>query len=168
MVISMEPGRVDNSILLDYLTSKVALDEPKIESTDRNILLDNTCTHERLHFWMPGGSRDYHNECDECDTRNAIPIPDWRRWAVTDLNMFNLKTSDVHGYEGDNGDSAEANDEEGGLQAEDGSTENVEDCWHSTRECEDWTVYFRSAKYDNGETNATTSNVSEARLYYSK
>jgi len=49
------------------------------------------------------------------------------------------------------------------LQADDGSKQNVEDRGHCTRECEDWTVYFRHVKYDNGEANATASNVSEAK-----
>jgi len=34
---------------------------------------------------------------------------------------------------------------------------------HSTRECEDWSVYFRPVKYNNGEANATASEVSEAK-----
>jgi hypothetical protein len=37
MVISMESACVDNAILLEYLASEVALEEPDIESTDRNI-----------------------------------------------------------------------------------------------------------------------------------
>jgi len=39
----------------------------------------------------------------------------------------------------------------------------VEDREQSTRECEDCTVYFRPVKYDNGEANATASDVSEAK-----
>jgi hypothetical protein len=31
------------------------------------------------------------------------------------------------------------------------------------RECEDWTLYFRHVKYDNGEANATASDVSDAK-----
>jgi hypothetical protein len=38
----------------------------------------------------------------------------------------------------------------------------VEHWGHSTRECEDWTVYFRDVKYDNGGANATASDVWEA------
>jgi len=37
MVISVEAVRVDNAILLDYLTSDVVLEESEIESTDPNI-----------------------------------------------------------------------------------------------------------------------------------
>jgi hypothetical protein len=39
----------------------------------------------------------------------------------------------------------------------------LEDGGHSSRECEDWTVYFRRVKYDNWEANATACNVSEAK-----
>jgi len=38
----------------------------------------------------------------------------------------------------------------------------VEDLGHSTTQCDDWTVYFRPVKYDNGEANATARDVSEA------
>jgi hypothetical protein len=41
VVISMEAVRVDNAILLDYLTSEVALEEPEIDSTDPSILIGN-------------------------------------------------------------------------------------------------------------------------------
>jgi hypothetical protein len=49
------------------------------------------------------------------------------------------------------------------LEADDGSTQNLEDWVHSTRECEGWTAYFRPVTYDNCKTNATASNVSEAK-----
>jgi hypothetical protein len=70
-----------------------------------------------------------------------------------------LGPSDVNGYEGEDGDDADADEEEEASQADDGSTQNVEDWGHSTRQCEDWTVYFRPVKYDNGEANATASEV---------
>ena len=61
------------------------------------------------------------------------------------------------------GDDADADEEDEASLADDGSTQNVEDCGHSTREFEDWTVYFRPVKYDNGEVNATLCDVSEAK-----
>jgi hypothetical protein len=67
---------------------------------------------------------------------------------------------DVDGYEYDD---ADADGEEQASQSDDGSTQNVEDWGHSTREIDDWTVYFRHVKYDNGEANATASDVSEAK-----
>jgi len=89
---------------------------------------------------------------------------------MTELDRFDLGTSDVDGYEvedgdryqGEDGDDADADDEDDASQAHDGSTQHVEDPGHSTRECEDWMVYFRPVKYDNSEANATASEVSEA------
>jgi len=57
-VISVEAACVDNAILLDYLTSKVALEEPEIGSTDPNIPIDSNCMDDKLHFRMPGSSGD--------------------------------------------------------------------------------------------------------------
>jgi hypothetical protein len=124
VVISMEAARVDNAIPLDYLTSEVALEEPEIGSTDPNIPIDNNCTDDELHFGMPGGSRDFEDEGDESD---AIPTASRRRRAATELQRFDLVTSDVNGYEGEDGDDADANEEEEALQANDGSTQNLED-----------------------------------------
>jgi len=75
VVISVDAGRVDNSIHLDYLASKVVLEEPEIASTDPNMRITNNCMHDELHVGMPGGSRDYEDEGDECDGRDAIPTP---------------------------------------------------------------------------------------------
>jgi hypothetical protein len=72
VVISVEAAHVDNAILLDYLASEVALEEPEIGSTDPNIPIDNNCTDDKLHFGMPGGSGDYKDEGDESDDRDAI------------------------------------------------------------------------------------------------
>jgi len=57
--ISVKAARVDNAIILDYLASEVALEEPEIASTDPNIPIDNNCTDDELHFGMPRGSGDY-------------------------------------------------------------------------------------------------------------
>jgi len=80
---------------------------------------------------------------------------DWGR------SRFDLGTSNVDGYKGEDGDDRD--EEEEALQADDGSIQNVEDWWHSTRECQELTVYFRPVKYDNRESNATASDVSEAK-----
>jgi len=109
---------------------------------------------------MPGGSRDFEDEGDESD---AIPTASQRQRATTELERFDLRNSDVDGYEGEDGDDVDADEEEEASQADDGSTQNVEDWGHSTRACEDWTVYFRRVEYDNGEANATPSDVSEAK-----
>jgi len=71
-----------------------------------------------------------------------------------------MGTINIDGYEGADGDDAD--EEEAASQANDRSTQNVEYWGYSPRECEDWTVYFRSVKYNNGEANAMASDVSEA------
>jgi len=124
VVISVEAAGVDNAILLDYLTSEVALEEPEIGSTDPNIPMDNNCMDNKLHFGMPGGSGYSEDEGDESD---AIPTANRRRRAATELERFDLGTSDVDGYEGEDGDDADADEEEEASQADDGSTQNVED-----------------------------------------
>jgi len=131
MVISTEPASVDNAILLDYLTSEVALEEPQIGSTDPNIPIDNNCTDDELHFGMPGGSGDYEDDGEESDEHDAIRTASWRRQPTTELERFDLGTSDFDGYEGEDGDNADADadadEEEEASQADDGSTQNVED-----------------------------------------
>jgi len=127
VVISVEAAHVDNAILLDYLTSEVALEEPEIGSTDPNIAIDNNCTDDELNFGMPGGSRDYEDGGDESDVRDAIPSASRQRRPMTELETFDLGFSDVDGYEGADGDDAYADKEEEESQADDGSTQNVED-----------------------------------------
>jgi hypothetical protein len=125
----LEAARVDNAILLVYLASKVALEEPEIGITDPNIPIDNNCRDDEFHFGMPGGSGDYEDEGDESDNRDAIPTAILRRRPVTELERCYLGTSDVDGYEGGDGDDADADAdmEEESLQVEDGSMQNVED-----------------------------------------
>jgi len=142
VVISTEAASDDNAILLDYLTFEVALEEPEIRSTDPNIPTDNNCKDDELHFGMPGGSGDIEDEGDESDQRDAIPTAS-RWWQLaTELKGFDLGTSDVYGYEGeDSADAdADADEEEEASQADDGSTQNVED-WGHSRWC--WQVWVR-------------------------
>jgi len=73
VVISVEAAHVDNAILLDYLTTTVALEEPEIRSTDPNMPIDNNCTDDELHFGMPGDCGDYKDEGDDSDERDSIP-----------------------------------------------------------------------------------------------
>ena len=82
--------------------------------------------------------------------------------------MFDLGTNDLDRYEGEDGNDADVDEEEEVSQADDRLTQNVEDWEHSTRECEDWTVYFRPVKYNDGEANATASDVSEVTTVFSK
>jgi len=131
VVISVKAVRVDNAILLDYLTSKVALEEPQIGSTEPNFPIDNNCTDDQLHFGMPGLSGDYKDDADGSDMRNAIPAACRRQRSVTDLERFYLATSDLNAYESEDGDDAYADEEDEAFQADDGSTQNVEDWGHS-------------------------------------
>jgi len=126
VVISVEAVRGDNAIPLDHLTSEVAHEEPQMGSTDPNIPIDNNCADGKLHFGMPGGSRDYEDESDENDQRHAIPTASWQRRAATELEWPYRGTSDVDRYEGEDGDDADVDEEEEALQADDGSTQNVE------------------------------------------
>jgi len=136
VVISVEAARIDNAVLLDYLTPKAALEEPEIGSTDPNILIDNNCTDDKLHFGLPGGSGDCSDEGDKSDERDAIPTASWQQRLATELGRFDLRTGDVDGYEGKNGDDADADaaEEEEASQADDGSTQNVED-WPGNQWC---------------------------------
>jgi len=87
--------------------------------------------------------------------KHRYPMLDQRRIWRTE------GTSTVVGYEGEDGDDVDEEDK--ASQADDGSTQHMEDSWHSARECEDWTVYFRHVKYDNIKANATASDASEAK-----
>ena len=73
MVISVEATRVDNAILLDYLASKVALEEPQVGSTNPDIVIDIKCRDDEPHSGMPGGSGHFQDEGDESNVGDAIP-----------------------------------------------------------------------------------------------
>ena len=78
----MKAARIDNAIILDYLTSKVALQEPKIGSTDTNIPISHNCIDDELHFGMPGGSADYIDEGEKSHESNAIPTTSQQQWPA--------------------------------------------------------------------------------------
>jgi hypothetical protein len=126
VVISVEAARVHND-LLDYLTSKVALEEAEIGSTDSIIPKDSNHKDDEPRFGMPGGSGDIEDEGDKKDERDAIPTASWRRWAPTGLATFELVTSVVNSFEAKDGDDEDADEEKVASQADDGSTQNVED-----------------------------------------
>jgi len=109
-VISVEAARVDNAMLLEYLTSEVALQEPDIGSTDPNIPVENTWMDEQLHFGMPVGRVDYEDQGDESDEHDTIPTASrwWR--PATELETDDQGTSGVDGYESDDGGDADVNE----------------------------------------------------------
>jgi hypothetical protein len=94
------------------LACEVALEEPDIASTDPNIPIDHNCTDNKLHFGVPGGSGDYEDEGGECEVHDAIPTTSRRLQPVTDSERFDLGTSDVDRYEGEDGDDADTDEEE--------------------------------------------------------
>jgi hypothetical protein len=97
-VNSTEAVSVYNVILVDYLTTEVALQEPEIGSTEPNIPINNNCWDAELHLRMPGGCEDYNDEDYKIDGSDAIITPKWRRQAATELERFDLGTSDVDRY----------------------------------------------------------------------
>ena len=125
-VISTEAARVDNAILLDDLTSEVALEESEIGSTDRHIPIDNNCTDDDLHFRMPGGREASDDEGDEIDESDSIVTASRRRMAATELEMVDLGTCDFDGYEGDDGNDADADEEEEASQPDEALTQTFE------------------------------------------
>jgi len=148
----------------------VALEEPEIRRTNLNIPIDNNCIDDKLPFRKPADSDDHDDEGDKIDQSDAIPNTSGQWWAATELQRFETGTSDANRYEGDNGDNADADEEKEAWQADRWSTQNLEDgapsirdSGHSTRECEDWTVYFRRVKYDNDYANAMASDIFEAK-----
>jgi len=74
-VSSTETPRVDNVILLDYLTSEVALEEHDIRSTEANIPIGNDWADDELHCGLPVQCKEYDDEVDQIDDRDAIPTP---------------------------------------------------------------------------------------------
>ena len=75
---------------------------------------------DELHFRMPGGCKDYDDQGDEIDESDGIPTTSWQRRAATELERFDLGTSDVDGYKGNDGDDVDADEEEEASQANDG------------------------------------------------
>jgi len=78
---------------------------------------------------MPQCGRDYDDERDKSEQCYAIPTASWGLLPVTELERFDLETSDIDGYEGKDGEdaAADADEEEEASQADDGSTQNMED-----------------------------------------
>jgi len=84
---------------------------------------------------MPQGREDFEHHGEESDESDAIPTASRRWFAATDLERFDLLTSDVDGYEGEDGNNSDADEEEEASPADAGSTQNLDDWGHSTS---DW------------------------------
>jgi hypothetical protein len=77
MANSIEPTSIHMTILLDYLTTEMALAEPENRSTEPEIPIHKICTNYELHFGLPGGSSDYEDSVDDSDIAEAIPTSCW-------------------------------------------------------------------------------------------
>ena len=77
MAISVEQVCVNNSIVPDYMSSELALEEHEIDSTRPDAPIDNNCMDDKLHFGMPGGSREIKESGDASDKQDAIPTGSW-------------------------------------------------------------------------------------------
>jgi hypothetical protein len=126
-VNSTGQAHVGNAILLEYSTSELALEQAEITSTDLNIPIDNNCMDDELHFRMPGGCEDYHDEGDEIDKIDANRTASWRQRAATELERVDLGTSDEDGYEGNDGEDVDPDEEEEASPAHDRFTETMEE-----------------------------------------
>jgi hypothetical protein len=115
----VEAVHVNNAILLDYLTSEVALEEPAIASTNPNLPIAHNCTDDELHLVMPGGSWDCEDEGDESNMRDAFHMGRRRRRPATEYERFHLGISHVDGYEGEDGANADADEEEEASESDD-------------------------------------------------
>jgi len=137
MVISVEAANDDNAILLNYLASEVALEEPDIGSTVQRIPIDNNSTDDELYIGIPWSSGDYKDAGDDSEYCDNIASTGLQRRPDTWLERLYLGTCDVDGYEEQDGNNADAaaNQEEDESQANDGSMQNAEDrpanqsCW---------------------------------------
>jgi hypothetical protein len=76
---------VDHGIHLDYLTFEVVREEPDIEYTDPNMLIDINCMDDELHFTMPVGCEDYVDEGNEINVSDTLLTATWQRWAAIAL-----------------------------------------------------------------------------------
>jgi hypothetical protein len=84
VIFCMDAGCVGNAILLNNLTSEVALDDPVIRTTNSYTPLDNNHHDGNMHFGMPGGSRDQEDEGDTGDEDDDISTISQQRQTATD------------------------------------------------------------------------------------
>jgi hypothetical protein len=82
---------------------------------------------DELHLGMPRGSANYEDDGEQRDEHDIISAASWGRFPTTDLSRFDWDNSDIDGYDSEDGDNADADEQEEGQQADDGSTQNVED-----------------------------------------
>jgi hypothetical protein len=120
----MNSARVDTANLHDYLTSEVALEETEIARIDLSIPIVKHCTDEELNFGMPDGSGNLEDDGNES---NAMPTASWRLRAETEHETFDQGTSEVAGYDDEDGVDADADEQDESSHANNGSTQTVDD-----------------------------------------
>jgi hypothetical protein len=82
---------------------------------------------DELHFGMPGGSREYKDDGDKNNNSNAISTASGQPLAMTELEIFDLRTAVVDGCASEDANDADGHGQEESSQSEDGSMWNVED-----------------------------------------
>jgi hypothetical protein len=85
IIISMESAIVDNAILIDNLTSEVAVEQFEMGSTEPNIPMDNNCTDDQLNFGIPWCTLDYDHHGDESNEPDTFPTTSRRPRPTTAL-----------------------------------------------------------------------------------
>jgi len=145
----------DESDERDFLPTASWRRRPATELTRFDLGTSDVDCHEGEDCY--DADADEEKEASHANDGSIQNVEDWGHIRL------DLGTSDVDGYECQDEDDADVDEEESALQPDHASTQNVEDWGHSTRECEDWTVYFRPVKYDDGELNATASDVFEPK-----
>jgi len=82
---------------------------------------------DKLPFGIPGCCANYDDKRDEIDESHTNSTGSWRQWAATDLGWFDFATCYVDGSECNDGDDADADEEEQASPADDGLTQTLVD-----------------------------------------
>jgi hypothetical protein len=89
---------MDNAILLEYLTSNVAVTKPEIGCTHITVMVNSQFRDDKLYIWMAGDSGDFENDGDTIKELNAFPTPSLRRLTITEHESFYMGNGDIQGY----------------------------------------------------------------------
>jgi hypothetical protein len=65
---------------------------------------------------MPAGGENYHSEGEGIAESDVIPTTRWHRMATTELERFDIGTSDINRYKGKNDGDADMDEEDAALQ----------------------------------------------------
>ena len=73
-----------------------------------------------MHFQIAGSTRDYKDDGDESDERDAIPATSQQQQATSQLASFDLGLSYIDQYEWKNGNDADEEEVEEASLADNG------------------------------------------------